>query len=75
MSLHLLFSFRPAAAAPSGGGEEDPVLERQAYLDGEDGAGTGQGAAHLRHSHLHSPHHLPVLQASAQGSLSPGHAV
>lgn len=74
----LFFSPRPltsAAEVPSGGREADPVLERQAHLDGEDGAGTGQGAAHLRHSHLHSAHNLPVLQAVAQGSLSSGHAV
>lgn len=70
------FAFHPLAAeVSSGGGEKDPVLERQAYLDGEDGAGTGESAAHFRHSHLHSSHHLPVLQTPAQGSLSPGHAV
>lgn len=35
-----LFLPTPAAEVSSGGGEADPVLERQAYLDGEDGAGT-----------------------------------
>lgn len=85
-SLHYLFSFLPsippssystpaAAALPPRGREADPVLERQAYLDGEDGPGTGQGATYLRHPHLHPSHHLPVLQASAQRPVSPGHAV
>lgn len=41
-SLFFSPSFQtPAAEVPSGGGEADPVLERQAYLDGKDGAGTG----------------------------------
>ena len=35
-----IFHPTPAAEISSGGGEEDPVLERQAYLDGEDGART-----------------------------------
>lgn len=40
--LHLpIFRPTPAAEISSGGGEEDPVLEWQAYLDGEDGARTG----------------------------------
>ncbi len=81
-NVPLSFLFSPpslqlfaAAEVPPGGGEADPLLERQAYLDGEDGAGTGQSATHLCHSHIHSSHYLPVLQASAQGALSPGHAV
>lgn len=77
LPVYWFYSFFNCSAAevPPGGGQADPLLERQAHLDGEDGAGAGQGAPHLRHSHVHSSHHLPILQEAAQGSVSPGHAV
>lgn len=42
-SLHFLLVVlpNPAAEVPPGGREADLVLERQAHLDGEDGAGAG----------------------------------
>lgn len=73
-SLFPLFLL-PATAPPSGSREADPILQRSAHLDGEDGAGEGESASYFCHPHVHTPHHMPVLQTPAQRPVPPGHAV
>lgn len=62
-------------APPPGRREAQLPPERPSHLDGEDGPGSGQSPSHLLRPHLHPSHHLPVLQASAEGPLPSGDAV